>query len=150
MQTQVVLTSKTMLSGTAPHPHRQPTSWQEAVRDLRAVYLSGTLGTPDSPISWGKKFPLTSTVPSWHPTSGTEDTRHANKPSWFNPVCETFASSHPHRSFAGLCRAEVVSSGHGAGVGALCVGWDREGNMRSMENYPPLLYSKWMSTRLRL
>lgn len=60
-------------------------SRHEEVRALRAVYLSGTLGTPTWPMYGGKKFPLTSKVPSKHRTSDTEDTRYIINPSPLPP-----------------------------------------------------------------
>lgn len=68
--------------------------WHEEVRALGAVYLSGTLGTPTCPMCCGKKFPLTSKVPSQHLTSDTEDTRHIINPSCLISFSGTFSSSH--------------------------------------------------------
>lgn len=69
-------------------------SRHEEVRALRAVYLSGTLGTPTWPMYGGKKFPLTSKVPRKHRTSDTEDTRHIINPSCLISFSGTSFSSH--------------------------------------------------------
>lgn len=120
MQTQVGLTSKTMLSGTAPHPYHHPTSWHEEVRAFRAAYLSGTLGRATPPMSWGKKFPLNLNRPQpANPLSSSQSEKQLLPPTPF--FCR------PMRS-----RAEVVRSGLGAGVEALSLGWVTEEDMQSM------------------